>query len=294
MKPSTGEKIQPAKVTGFTDRDDFLVASGTIAREMRRTQATWAAVPVRTRLQVIRRFRHLLAEQAESAAISAVGGSLNTVAGILTSEVIPLADAGRFLERAGENLLAPRRVGCRGRPLWLGGVTSAVHREPFGLVLVIAPSNYSIFLPGVQLLQAFAAGNAVLLKPGSGGTASARELARLLAAAGLPASLLRVLPESPEAAHVAIQAGVDKVFFTGSAATGNRILAQLAPRAVPSAMELSGCDSVIIRADADLELVVRALSFGLRLNFGQTCIAPRRVFVARAVATELEGRLAKP
>jgi len=293
MKRSTGEKTQHLKVTGFPDGDDFLVASGSICLQMRRAQATWAAVPVRMRLQVIRRFRHVLAEQAESVANSVVGVSQRPVAEILSSEIIPLADAGQFLERAAENLLLPRRVGRRGRPLWLGGVTSAVHREPFGLVLVIAPSNYPIFLPGVQVMQALAAGNAVLLKPGPGGPGAARELARLFNAAGLPASLLRVLPESPEAAQAAIRVGVDKVFFTGAATTGTKILAELAPRAVPSAMELSGCDAVIIRADADLGLAVRALSFGLRLNSGQTCIAPRRVFVARAVATEFEGRLAQ-
>jgi acyl-CoA reductase-like NAD-dependent aldehyde dehydrogenase len=293
MKPSTGEEIQHLKVTGFADGEDFLVASPSICLEMRRAQAMWAAVSARTRLQVIRRFRSLLAEQAEFVAISAVGSSHRTVTEILTSEIIPLADAGRFLERAAENLLAPRHVGRRGRPLWLGGVTSLVYREPFGLVLVIAPSNYPIFLPGVQALQALAAGNAVLLKPGPGGTGAARELARLLNAAGLPASLLQVLPESAEAAQVAIRVGVDKVFFTGSATTGSKILAQLAPFAIPAAMELSGCDAVIIRADADLALAVRGLGFGLRLNSGQTCIAPRRVFVARAVATEFEGRLAQ-
>jgi acyl-CoA reductase-like NAD-dependent aldehyde dehydrogenase len=293
MKPSRGEKTLHLKVTGFADGDDFLEASNSICREMRHAQARWAAITLRTRLQVIRRFRQLLAEQAESVAMSVVGSSPRSVAEILSSEMIPLAEAGNFVERRAETFLAPRRVGRRGRPLWLGGVTSVVYREPFGLVLVIGPSNYPIFLPGVQLLQALAAGNAVLLKPGPGGTGAAQELARLLNAAGLPASLLRVLPEFPEAAQVAIRAGVDKVFFTGSAATGVQILAQLAPRAVPSTMELSGCDAVIIRADADLDLAVRALGFGLRLNSGQTCIAPRRVYVARSVATEFEGRLAQ-
>ncbi len=293
MKPLTGEKTQHLKVTGFADGDDFIFDASSVCAEMRRAQATWAAVPVRTRLQVIRRFRHLLAEQAGSVAISAVGSGQRPVAEILTSEIIPLADAAHFLERAAGKVLAPRRVGRRGRPLWLGGVRSVLHREPFGLVLVIAPSNYPIFLPGVQVLQALAAGNAVLLKPGPGGTSATHELARLLNAAGLPAALLRVLTEPPEAAQAAIRAGVDKVFFTGSATTGAQILAQLAPQAIPSAMELSGCDAVIVRADADLELAVRALVFGLRLNSGQTCIAPRRVFVARAVATEFEGRLAQ-
>jgi acyl-CoA reductase-like NAD-dependent aldehyde dehydrogenase len=56
-------------------------------------------------------------------------------------------------------------------------------------------------------------------------------------------------------------------------------------------MELSGCDAVIVRDDADLDLATRALAFGLRLNDGATCMSPKRVFVARRVATELEGRL---
>ena len=293
MKPSTGEHIQHLKVAGFTHEDDFLFDASSACVELRRAQASWAASSVCMRLQVLRRFRHLLAEQAETVANSAAGSSLHPVAEILSAEIIPLAEAGRFLEREAEKLLAPRRVGRRHRPLWLGGLTSVVHREPFGLILVIAPSNYPFFLPGVQVLQALAAGNAVLLKPGPDGARAAHELARLLNTAGLPASLLRVLPESPEAAQAAIRAGVDKVFFTGSALTGVQILAQLAPHAVPAAMELSGCDAVIIRADADLDLAVCALSFGLRLNSGQTCIAPRRVFVTRAIATEFEGRLAQ-
>ena len=58
-------------------------------------------------------------------------------------------------------------------------------------------------------------------------------------------------------------------------------------------MELSGCDAVLVRADADLDLVVRALAFGLRLNAGATCMSPKRVLVHRSIATELEGRLAQ-
>src|SRR5436305_3199308 len=57
-------------------------------------------------------------------------------------------------------------------------------------------------------------------------------------------------------------------------------------------MELSGCDAVVIRADANLDLVVKALTFGLTLNAGATCISPKRVFVHRSLVTELEGRLA--
>lgn len=80
--------------------------------------------------------------------------------------------------------------------------------------------------------------------------------------------------------------------LTGSAETGRAVLADLAPRLVPATVELSGCDAVFVRAEADLDLVARALAFGLRLNGGATCIGPRRVFVPRERAEELEHRLA--
>ncbi len=77
----------------------------------------------------------------------------------------------------------------------------------------------------------------------------------------------------------AIAAGVDKVFLTGSAATGTAVLHQLAPHLTPAVMELSGCDAVFVLPGADLDRTVAALAFGLRLNGSATCMAPRRLFL---------------
>ncbi len=100
-----------------------------------------------------------------------------------------------------------------------------------------------------------------------------------------------MLSEEAIAAQSAIELGIDKVILTGSASTGQAVLAQCAKTLTPTTIELSGCDAVFVRADADLDLVVRALRFGLRLNNGATCIAPRRVFVNRDLVSELETRL---
>jgi acyl-CoA reductase-like NAD-dependent aldehyde dehydrogenase len=143
------------------------------------------------------------------------------------------------------------------------------------------------------MIQALAAGNAVLLKPGVAGTEAALALMELIVRAGLDPHLVTLLDESSEAARAAIEARPDKVLFTGSADTGEKILAQLAPHLIPATMELSGSDAVVVRADADLDLVTKALVFGLTLNAGATCMAPKRVFVHRSIATELEGRLAR-
>jgi acyl-CoA reductase-like NAD-dependent aldehyde dehydrogenase len=132
----------------------------------------------------------------------------------------------------------------------------------------------------------------VLLKPGDGGSAAAKALLELVVRAGFDAELVSLLPESIEAARAAIAARPDKVLFTGSAANGENVLAQLAPHLIPATMELGGCDTVIIRDDADLSLATKALVFGLTLNGGQTCMSPKRVFVAASVSSELEHRLA--
>ena len=258
----------------------------------REAQAAWAARPISARLELIRAVRHGLAREVEALAETVSLPQRSCAAETIAAEILPLADACRFLERRAARALAPRRVARRGRPSWLRRVDLRVHREPWGVVLIISPANYPLFLPGVQAFQALVAGNAVLLKPAPGSTAPASALAELCQAAGIDPRLIRVLPESPEAGRAAIGAGVDKVVLTGSAATGQAVLADLAPRLTPATMELSGCDAVFVRHDADVDLVVKALTFGLRFNGSATCIAPRRVFIHESLCGAIEEQLA--
>ncbi len=257
----------------------------------RRAQREWAAHPVQARLRVVRGIRHHLVAWAEPLVAAVAGGAGRDPAETLAAEIIPLADACRFLEREGARILASRRLRRRGRPLWLSGVTAELRREPLGSVLILGPANYPIFLPGVQAVQALVAGNAVLLKPGRSGTLAATTLLEMFVAAGLPTGLVHLLPEDPQCVPAAVAAGIDKVFLTGSATTGRRVQALLADSLTPATMELSGCDAVFVLDSADLERVARCLAFGLRFNQSATCIAPRRVFVGSSRLEELERRL---
>jgi len=264
----------------------------TVARVV---QPAWAATRMERRLAPLAALRADLARHgAELAGLSRrldrAGWLARSEA--LSAEVVPLADACAFLLRRAGELLAPRRPDVADRPAWLAGVDLELLREPHGVVLVVAPANYPILIPGVQVLQALVAGNAVLLKPGPQGTAAACWLAERLARGGLPEGLLTVLPEDAAAAQEAIEAGVDKVVLTGSATTGAEVLARLAPRRVPATLELSGNDPLIALADADPALVVQALAFGLRLHGGATCIAPRRALVHRRIFDAVEAGLA--
>ena len=257
------------------------------ALESARTSArTWEAMPLTARLQVMQRVRRLIARDA-----AALAATIDRrVADTLAAEVLPLAETARFLVREASRILAPRPATGR-RPLWLAGVNATIRREPLGVVLVLAPSNYPLFLPGAQVLQALAAGNAVCVKPAPGCSAPMLALAALLAEAGLPSALLHVLDEGLATGIAAVRAGFDRLLLTGSAETGERVLAEAARTLTPATMELSGSDAVFVLEGADLDLVARSLAYGLRLNGGATCIAPRRVFVSPVLASGLERAL---
>ena len=259
--------------------------------EARTAQSRWALTPISERLRVVCALRHGIAENADKLAGIAASVSERPIAEKLVSEVLPLADACRWLEKRADRVLATRRCGSRGRPFWMQGVTFEVQRQPFGLVLVIGPANYPLFLPAVHALHALVAGNAVLLKPAPSTRRVALAFAQLARDAGLDPAMLTILPESVSAARSAIADGVDKVIFTGSSENGRDVLATLAETNTPSVMELSGQDAVLVFADADLDLVVRALRFGTSLNDGNTCIAPRRLVVVQSVAEDLLARL---
>ncbi len=247
--------------------------------QQRQAQIDWAGTPLRTRLAVLRKARHQLARTSDRL-VGAISSDLaRTRADSYAAEVLPLLAACRFLEQNARRILRPRRLGRKGLPFWLAGIDSTIERVPFGTILVIAPSNYPLFLAGVQTLQALAAGNSVIWKPGRGGRAVAEVVQQTLERAGLPESLVRVTEESADAAVAAIQEHPDKIFFTGSAQAGRSILHLAADLTIPVVAELSGCDAVVALPSADPELLMQALEFGMRLNGSATCMAPRRLIL---------------
>ena len=260
----------------------------------RAAQTDWAQRPTQERAQLVGGLRPLLAAEAETIAEITGAAGDRPVAEKLVSEVLPLLDACRFLQNNTARVLSPQRFGRRGRPLWLHGHSFKVHRKPYGVVLIVGPANYPLFIPGVQMLHALAAGNAVLIKPAPDSTQPlAYLLEHVLSAGGIPRDLVQLLPETVGAARDAVRSGVDKAIFTGSSANGRDFLAHLARHNTPSVMELSGADAVFVRADADVELAAKAIAFGARLNGGNTCMAPHAIVVHVPAAASLAQALTK-
>lgn len=242
-------------------------------------EAAWKGRSLGFRLDLLDRFRQRLLSERESllALLTPLRPHCSR-AELISSELIPLLDNVVFLKSHAEGILKSQRLGRRGQPAWLFGVDTVVRREALGRVVVIAPSNYPLFLPLVQALYAWAAGNTVWLKSAPGSLPLHDRVRDLFLSVGAPPELFRLLGEDNEAYTRALAEGVDKVVLVGSAATGQSVLAQAGQALVPTVAELSGWDAVFIHPEVDLAQVAQAVAFGLALNGGRTCVAPRRIF----------------
>lgn len=284
---TAAEELQSARISGAS----CPVLSGLCGVTSGATPTSWASISLSGRLRILRAGRQRMAARAEEFAEAISPRLARTKADTLATEVLPLLAGCKFLEREAGRILAPRRLGMSGRPLWMTGVAAEIHRVALGHVLVIGPSNFPLFIPGSHVLQALAAGNRVTWKPGAGGGAVAQLMAQMLIEAGLPASALTVTDESVDAARQALATGPDKVIFTGSSKTSQSLLAELAETATPAVLELSGADAIVVTPTADLQQVARAVAFGLRLNGGAVCMSPRRLFATPTTMSALRPLL---
>jgi acyl-CoA reductase-like NAD-dependent aldehyde dehydrogenase len=166
-------------------------------------------------------------------------------------------------------------------------------REPLGVVGAIVPWNFPMLITSWKIGPALAAGNTVVLKPSEMTSLTALRLAELALEAGLPPGVLNVVTGYCPAACQALaeHPGVAKVAFTGSTATGRRILAASVGSLKQVALELGGKSPNIVFADADLAQAVPGAYTGIFLNQGEVCCAGSRAYVEAPVYDEFVDKL---
>ncbi len=170
---------------------------------------------------------------------------------------------------------------------------ASVVREPVGVAAAVIPWNYPLLMAAWKVAPALAAGCCLVLKPSELTPLTALELATIAAEAGLPPGVLNVLPGLGTQAGAALveHPGVDKVAFTGSVATGSRIMQAAAREVKNISLELGGKSPFIVFADSDIEAAVEWIMFGIFWNQGQVCSATSRVLVERSLYPALLQRL---
>jgi acyl-CoA reductase-like NAD-dependent aldehyde dehydrogenase len=210
----------------------------------------------------------------------------------------PVADAQLEIANAIEHLawasrharrvLGPRRVrGSLLTPEYAG----LLEYQPYGVVGVIGPWNYPVFTPMGSIAYALAAGNAVVFKPSEYSPAVGEWLGDTFAEMVPDAPVFQVVHGLGECGAALTNSGVDKVAFTGSTATGKKVMAACAENLTPVVVECGGKDVMIVDDDADLDAAAEAAVWGGMANAGQTCVGIERVYAVDAVYDALLARL---
>jgi acyl-CoA reductase-like NAD-dependent aldehyde dehydrogenase len=166
------------------------------------------------------------------------------------------------------------------------GRSSYIVYKPFGVVAIISPWNYPWAIPLDEVVMALMAGNTVLLKPSEYTPLIGLKIGEIFERAGIPEGVLQVLTGDGTTGSALVDAGVDKILFTGSVATGKRIAERAASKLIPVVLELGGKDPLIVLEDADVRMAAAAAVWGAFSNSGQSCASVERCYVHEDVSEE--------
>ena len=272
--PATGETVGEVQQATAADVDEAFARA-------RGAQRQWAALPVRKRARVLRRFAKVVVEKRDEL-LDLIQDENGKNRASALEEVMDVALTSLYYAQTG-----PKATRTRGRFTALPLVSSTrEQRPPKGVVGVIAPFNYPLALAVSDAVPALIAGNAVVVKPDSQTPLSALRAAELLREAGLPEDVFIVVPGSGAEVGQAIVRQCDFLMFTGSTATGKKLAAQAGERLIDYSMELGGKNPMIVADDAPLERAINAATHACFANSGQLCISIERIYVHRAVADD--------
>jgi acyl-CoA reductase-like NAD-dependent aldehyde dehydrogenase len=159
---------------------------------------------------------------------------------------------------------------------------ATVEYQPLGVIGVIGPWNYPVFTPMGSIAYALAAGNAVVFKPSEYTPGGGLWLAETFAEV-IDKPVFQVVTGLGETGAALCRSGVNKVAFTGSTATGKRVMAACSESLTPVLIEAGGKDALIVDEDANIEAAVDGAVWGANANAGQTCAGVERVYVHERV-----------
>ncbi len=247
--------------------------------------------PIARRQAWLREFRRRVAARRDDLIALCVEEVHKTPWEALVGDVMPLLASIKWHERYARKTLRARTI--PGPPWWAMGQGHRVEHRPLGTVGIIATWNYPVQLLGIQVVQALAAGNRVVVKPSERSPRTQALLLSIARDAGLPDGQLEWIESTREAgAQMLRERKLDHLVFTGSTAVGREIARWAAESLTPTTLELSGRDSAFVLADADPVIAARSIWAGATVNGGQTCMAPRRALVDRSVYSEFTNALA--
>src|SRR5580658_4235314 len=281
LNPATGEVIASFPVHGPAD------VEAAVARA-REAATWWAGLGWKERrLRLLAWKSHITRYMARLAELvhEETGKPLSDAKLEIVLAIVHIDWAARNAER----VLGPRRVRTG---LVAMHQSAMLEYQPLGVVGVLGPWNYPVFTPMGSIAYALAAGNAVIFKPSELTPAVGEWLVNSFAEVVPEQPVLQLITGAGQTGEFLAKSGVNKIAFTGSAATAKKVMAACAENLTPMVAECGGKDALLVASDADLDAAADAAAWGALSNAGQTCVGIERVYVAEDVYHSFVDKLA--
>lgn len=273
--PATGEQIGKSKLHSLEDVKLSVESA-------RKVQSEWTNFSVKKRVRKVLRMRDYIVQNSESIAELISKDNGKTKVDALATEVMPAAMAISYYCKNADLFLSEEHL--QAGNIFLVNKRSKVCRMPYGVIGIISPWNYPFAIPLAEIVMGLLAGNAVILKVATETQIVAEEINKVVKHAELPEGLFTILNLPGKIAGDAfLEAGIDKLFFTGSVAVGKYLMKKASEQLTPVSLELGGNDAMIVCEDADpYRSAIGALWAGFQ-NSGQSCGGVERIYVHEKV-----------
>ena len=248
-------------------------------------QPLWALLRLEDRARYMRRMAQAIVDEVDDLreAIAREQGRPRTE--VATLELLAAIDALNWVAQEGAKVLGGRRVGVH-RSLFLTK-RARIAYEPYGVVGVIGAGSAPFAQPLGQIAGALLAGNGVVFKPAPRASLAGERIAKVLARAGLPEGLVRIVHGGAELGLELARAPVDKLLFTGSPATGRAVARECVSREREVTVELGGKDAMLVLSDAHVTRAATGALWAGCAGAGQARGAVERVYAAPEVTERL-------
>lgn len=278
--PASGERLGEVPIATPTEVREAV-------ERARQAQRAWGMLPVEARAARVARIGEAFVERAEELVDLLVREAGKPRVEALAHEVMVTVDLCHYYSRHAPRILADRAIHLH----LLKHRRSYIKYVPMGVIGVISPWNFPLVIPMGSVIEALLAGNGVVLKPSEFTPLIALKAREIALAAGIPEDLFQVVTGDGSTGAALIDAGVQKIVFTGAVSTGRKVGAACGERLVPCVLELGGKAPLIACEDCDVERTAQAIVYGGFANSGQVCISVERVLAHEAVYDRLIERV---
>src|ERR1700722_5030526 len=260
-----------------------------VVAQVAKVQPLWALLRLEDRARYMRRMAQAIVDELDELRETIAAEQARPRTEVATLELLVAIDALKWVAHDGARVLGARRVGVH-RSL-SPTKRARIAYEPYGVVGVIGAGSAPFAQPLGQIAGALLAGNGVVFKPAMRASVAAERIARVLARAGLPEGLVRVIHGGADVGLELARAPIDKLLFTGSPATGRAVARECVSQEKEVTVELGGKDAMLVLADAHVARAAAGALWAGCAGAGQARGAVERIYAAPEVTERLVARL---